>query len=62
LSDLGGDVLHGALALGQHIDDLDPAPARQRLGDLGEPVAERFLGSSAIPTRSIPLGDLCQAL
>ena len=36
LVDLGGDLLHGAFALCEDVDDLGSAAAGQRLGDLGQ--------------------------
>ena len=44
LADLVGDVVDRPLTLGEHIDDLGPAPAGQGLGDLGEPLVQRVLG------------------
>ena len=44
LRDLSGELLDGALALGQDVDDLRPPPARQRLRHLGEGVEEGVLG------------------
>lgn len=44
LVDLPGDLLDGALALRQHIDDLGSPAAGERLGDRGEGVEQGILG------------------
>lgn len=40
---LVGNLLDGALALGQHVDDLSAAPTAQRLGHLGERIEQCVL-------------------
>ena len=44
--DLSGQLFDTALAVGQHIDDLDPAPAGQRLGGPSELIEELGLDGS----------------
>jgi hypothetical protein len=39
-SDLLRHPLYAALAIGEHVHDLDPAPARERLSDPGELIEE----------------------
>jgi hypothetical protein len=39
-ADLLRDSLHTALAVSKHVQDLDPAPAGERLSDPGELVEE----------------------
>ncbi len=43
LVDLCGELLDVAFALFEHVDQLDTAPRRQRLGHLREPVEQRRL-------------------
>ena len=55
LTDVGGDHVDAALTLGEHVDDLGPATARQCLGDLGECIEQRIFGGSvAHRARSSP--------
>ena len=44
LIDLVRELVDGAFALREHVDDLRPSAARERLGDLGEGVEEAVLG------------------
>ena len=44
LVDLTGDVVDGAFALREHVDDLCPSATRECLGDFGERVEECILG------------------
>ena len=43
LADLAGDLLHRPLALGQQVGDLSPPAARQRPGNLREPLIQGIL-------------------
>src|SRR5438132_4790840 len=63
LADLLGDLVHRPLALRQHIRDLGPAAAGQRLGHLGEACVERVLGRSITHAgHRLPRPVLCQVL
>ncbi len=44
LIDLVREVVDGSFALREHVDDLRPSAASERLGDLGEGVKEAVLG------------------
>ena len=44
LGDLGREILDGAFALGEHVDNFGPPAAGERFGDRGERVEEGFLG------------------
>jgi hypothetical protein len=43
LPDLAGEVVHAALTLGEHVDQLGPAAAAQRLAHRRQRVVERVL-------------------
>ena len=61
LADLGGDLLHRPLALGQQVHDLGPAAAGQRPGDLGEaPVQGVFGGTVSHAVMIRPALEVCQ--
>src|SRR2546427_3470321 len=52
LSDLGGDLLDRALALGKEVDDLGPVPVAERLGDRSQRPEERILRRPVAHTAS----------
>ena len=48
-SSLSRQSFHGALTVGEDVDDLEPAAVRQRLRQSRELIEERRLSSAAIP-------------
>lgn len=48
LPDLGGDLVHGAFALGEQIDDLGAAPASESRCDGRERVEQGSFGRSSV--------------
>jgi hypothetical protein len=63
LTDLSRDLVDRAVALGEEVDDLGPASARQRLGDLGEALEQRVLRGAVSHRRHRPrIEAACQVL